>query len=105
MNENRKTFVYLAMAAAALLLAWEPWRQTSSASNVPSEVGKKLFPDFNDPLAPKSLEIVKFDEDTATIRPFKVAQVNGLWSIPSHSNYPADAREHMAAAATALLAK
>ena len=32
-----------------------------------------------------------------------MAQVNGVWSIPSHSNYPADARDHMAQAATALL--
>jgi hypothetical protein len=103
MQENRKTFAFLVVAALALVVAWEPWRQVSKGTNIPSEVGKKLFPDFKDPLAPKSLEIVKFDEDTATIRPFKVAQVNGLWSIPSHSNYPADAREHMAAAATALL--
>jgi hypothetical protein len=103
MQENRKTFAYLIVAALALLVAWEPWRQVSRGTNIAPEVGKKLFPDFKDPLAAKSLEIVQFDEDTATIRPFKVAQVNGLWSIPSHSNYPADAREHMAAAATALL--
>ena len=32
-----------------------------------------------------------------------MAQVNGVWSIPSHSDYPADAKEHMAQAATALL--
>ena len=32
-----------------------------------------------------------------------MAQVNGVWSIPSHSDYPADAAEHMAQAATALL--
>ena len=32
-----------------------------------------------------------------------MAQVNDVWSIPSHSDYPADAKEHMAQAATALL--
>ncbi|MBI3838965.1 MAG: DUF4340 domain-containing protein [Planctomycetia bacterium] len=103
MQENRKTFAYLVVAALALLAAWEPWRQVSSGSNVPSDVGTKLFSEFKDPLAAKSLEIVQFDEDTATIRPFKVAQVGGIWSIPSHNNYPADAREHMAQAATALV--
>ena len=65
--------------------------------------GQKLFPDFSDPLSAASLEVFRYDEDTSTIRPFKVAKVNGVWSIPSHSNYPADAREHMAEAATALL--
>ena len=78
----------------AVLVAWEPWRQVSSGNNVPDSVGRKLFDDFKDPLAAKSLEVVKYDEDTATIRPFKVAQINGVWSIPSHSNYPADAKEH-----------
>ncbi len=71
--------------------------------SAPAEVGSKLFDDFKDPLAAKSLEVTKFDEDTATIRPFKVAQVDGVWSIPSHDNYPADAQDHMAAAATSLL--
>ena len=66
-------------------------------------MGKKLFPDFENPLAAKSLEVVTFNEDNATIRDFKVAQTKGVWSIPSHSNYPADAKEHMAKAATALM--
>ncbi|HEX3727496.1 MAG TPA: DUF4340 domain-containing protein [Pirellulales bacterium] len=102
-QENRRTIVYLLVAGMALLVAWEPWYRLPTDESAPVEVGKKLFPDFSDPLAAKSLEIIKFDEDTATIRPFKVAQANGVWSIPSHSNYPADAREHMAEAATSLL--
>ena len=103
-KENRKTIIYIVIAAVALIIAWEPWRQISTAGDVPKEIGTKLFgEDFKNPLAAKSIEIVRFDEDNATIRPFKVAQVNGLWSIPSHSNYPADAQDHMAQAATALL--
>ncbi len=102
-KENRKTITYVLVAAMALLVAWEPWTPAALDDSVPAEVGTKLFPNFKDPLAAKNLEVVKFDEDTATLRPFQVAQVNGVWSIPSHSNYPADAREHMAQAATALL--
>ena len=76
----------------------------AGGDNAPAEVGKKLFPDFNDPLAAKSLEIVHVTTKTPPrFADFKVAQVNGVWSIPSHSNYPADANEHMAQAATALL--
>lgn len=102
-KENRKTLTYLLVAGMALLVAWEPWRQVAATNAPPDAVGKKLFEDFKDPLAAKSLDIVKFDEDTATIRPFRVAQINGVWSIPSHSNYPADAQQHMAEAANALL--
>ncbi len=102
-SDNKKTTIYVLVAGMALLVAWEPWRPSLTEHDAPAVVGTKVFSNFKDPLAAKSLEVIKFDEDTATIRPFKVAQVNGVWSIPSHSNYPADAREHMAEAATALL--
>ena len=44
---------------------------------------KPLFEKFKNPLAATSLEILKYDEATSTIAPFKVAQVNNRWSIPS----------------------
>ncbi len=102
-KEKRKTLTYLFVAGIAVLVAWEPWQPAPPDDSVPAEVGTRLFPDFKDPLSAKSLEVMRFDEDTATLRPFKVAQINGVWAIPSHSNYPADAREHMAQAATSLL--
>jgi Domain of unknown function (DUF4340) len=103
MNENHKTLTFVLVAAMAALVAWEPWRPSLATNAPPEEVGTKLFPDFKDPLAAKSLEVVTFNEEDATLRDFRVAQVNGVWSIPSHSDYPADAAEHMAQAATALL--
>jgi hypothetical protein len=51
----------------------------------------------------KRLKIVRFDEDTATLRDFEVAEQDGLWSIPSKDGYPADAADQMAAAATSLM--
>jgi hypothetical protein len=102
-KETRRTAIYLLVAGMALIVAWEPWYRIPIDQSAPEAVGKKLFPQFTDPLAAKSLEVIRFDENNGTIHPFKVAQVNGVWSIPSHSNYPADAREHMADAATALL--
>jgi hypothetical protein len=102
-QENRKTVIYVLVAGMALVVAWEPWRPAPPDHSAPPAVGTKVFPDLKDPLAAKSLEIMKFDEETATIRPIKVAQQSGLWSIPSHSGYPADARDHMAEAATALI--
>ncbi len=102
-QETRKTLYFVALAVVAAVIAWEPWRPAPASFDAPSEVGKKLFPKFTDPLAAKSLEVVTYDEDNATISDFRVAQLNDVWSIPSHNNYPADAKEHMAQAATALL--
>ncbi len=102
-KETKKTLTFLLVAGMALLVAWEPWRPAPLDTSAPAEVGQRVFPDFTDPLAAKSLEIVTFNEDNASIRDFQVAQTNGVWSIPSHSNYPADAKQHMADAATALM--
>ena len=102
-KENKKTLTYILVAGMALLVAWEPWRPAPADTSVPDQVGQQVFPKFENPLAAKSLEIVTFNEETAAIRDFKVAQTNGVWSIPSHSNYPADAAQHMAQAATSLM--
>ncbi len=102
-KETKKTLIYVLVAGMALLVAWEPWRPSPANTSVPERVGTKLFPDFNDPLSAKSLEVMTFNESDATLRDFKVAQQNGVWSIPSHNNYPADAKEHMAKAAIALM--
>ncbi|NUQ66100.1 MAG: DUF4340 domain-containing protein [Pirellulales bacterium] len=102
MNENTKTLTFVMVAAAVALIAWVS-RPSTPQMAAGDMRGKRLFPDFNDPLAATSLEITKYDEGTATISPFKVAQVNNRWSIPSHDNYPADAKDHLAAAATALM--
>jgi hypothetical protein len=102
-KESKKTLIYVLVAGMALLVAWEPWRPAPADTSVPERVGQKLFPDFSNPLAAKSLEVMTFNEADATLRDFKVAQQNGVWSIPSQSGYPADAKEHMAKAATALM--
>jgi hypothetical protein len=71
--------------------------------NVASRVGEDLTQQFTDPGAAKQLKIVEFDEDSATLREFEVAEVDGLWTIPSKDNYPADADRQMAEAATSLM--
>ena len=74
MNETAKTLTFLAVAAAAVLLAvvTRPSLPTSSRDDVR---GQLLYPDFKDPLAVASLEIVEFDESTATVHPFQVAEI------------------------------
>jgi Domain of unknown function (DUF4340) len=102
MNESTKTFSFVIAAAAVLLLAWAV--RPSTPSVVTDElVGKSLFPALDDPLKAKRMRIVTFDEGTSQAREFEVAQINGVWALPSHKNYPADAKEQMASAAAALV--
>ena len=95
MNENSKTIVFVAVACVAVLLAFVTKPRFAPVEQKDLR-GEQLFPDFNDALAATGIEIVKYDEKTATVQPFKVEQVDGLWSIPSHDNYPADAKDQLA---------
>ena len=46
---------------------------------------------------------MRFDEETATLKDFEVAEQDGVWSIPSKGGYPADAERQMAEAATGVM--
>ena len=107
MNENTKTLTFVVAAALVVLVAVLIRPRPPRAAEEADVRGQLLFDDF-EPLAATSLEIVEFDEDLATVRPFQVAQVAGKddimrWSIPSHDNYPADAENQLAEAATSLM--
>lgn len=103
MNDSRKTALAIAVALVTALLAWV----TVPGSSTPDafeERGTSFFPGFSDPTMARSLEIVDFDKDTATAHPFKVQVQNGLWSVPSHYDYPADAEEQLSRVAAAIIA-
>lgn len=103
MNEMIKTG---AIAGGALVLA------VIAASMGPSEVkndlysdqGDLLFPGFTDPAAATYLEITEFNADKAEATKFAVQRDSaGRWTIPSHGNYPADAKDRMGKAAALLV--
>ncbi len=85
------------------LLAWATVPRNSTPDAF-EDRGTSFFPGFNDPTMAQSLEVVDFDADTATAHPFKVQVQNGLWSIPSHYNYPADAEEQLSKISAAIIA-
>jgi len=100
MNETAKTLIFVILAAALIAGAFFS-QPTAPDFNVEEMVGKSLFPQFTDPLGIKSLEIVKLDAASEQNN-FRIVEVNGIWSIPSHDNYPADAKDQMGKVAEAL---
>lgn len=101
MNEATKTITFLVVAAASVALAIVT-RPSTADYDVSTEKGK-TFEKF-DPEQPKRMKIVKFDEPTATLREFEVAENDdGLWSIPSKGGYPADAEKQMGEAVTGVM--
>jgi hypothetical protein len=101
-NEIQKTGIFGGAAIATLILALvvsSPGRKAATRD----ESLDDLFPDFTDAGQATGLEIVKFDEETSTPHHFKVAKQGNVWVIPSHNNYPADAANRLADAATALI--
>jgi len=108
MREVLKTAGFVGAAVVVLSIAWLS-RPAAPTTGAEDQREKRLFPDFNDPLAATSMEIVEFDKATAEVHPFTVAQVDvkgegkPRWSIPTHQNYPADARDQVADAASGVM--
>ena len=50
-----------------------------------------------------TLEVIEWDEQTASAIPFEVTNRGGLWTIPSHHSYPADGEERLATAAANMI--
>ena len=98
----QRTALFLLGGAGMLLLGAAVQPRFKSRTEKPAEE-RVLFPELSDASKAASLEIVKYDEELATLAPFKVVQSGGVWVLPSHQNYPADAKDHLAAAATELV--
>ena len=94
MGELRKT---IRAAGAALLLCSVAFLSTPSRATPDAffDVGESFFPGFTDPEVAATLDIIEFDEEQAAAMPFQVTNRDGLWTIPSHNDYPADGRERL----------
>jgi hypothetical protein len=101
-KELRKTGIF-AGAAVLLALVALVTKPSPRAAEVFSDQGQEFYPEFKDPLKVAALEVVDHDPLTNTYKPFRVQVVNGLWSIPSHENYPADGKERLKNTATSVM--
>ena len=102
MNETRKTLMFCAAAVvlALLVVFTMPKKITPDAF---LDQGEMFFPEFQDPNAARTLEVIEFDETTGSAKPFKVTYSNGKWSIPSHYDYPADGKDRLAKTAAGVI--
>ncbi|HEU4364847.1 MAG TPA: DUF4340 domain-containing protein, partial [Candidatus Krumholzibacteria bacterium] len=102
MGEMRKTAW---MAGGALLLGVLAL-VTAPRQKMPDaffDQGETFFPDFTDPNAATTLEVVDWDEEKGGAIPFKVTSQGGRWTIPSHDDYPADGKDRLAKTAASLI--
>ena len=102
MGELKKTasFAGLAVVLAVVALISAPRRTAPDAF---FDVGEPFFAEFTDPDMAATLEVVEWDNQTASAIPFAVTNRDGLWTIPSHHDYPADGEERLAAAAADVI--
>jgi hypothetical protein len=102
MDETKKTIYFVAAAVilAAVAFIMAPERLTPDAF---LDQGETFFPEFTDPNEATTLEVITYDEATGSTTPFKVTYDGGRWTIPSHHNYPADAKDRLAKTAASVI--
>ncbi len=104
MNSSKRTLIFFAVAAGSVLLA-----MIVNTVNRPavvegfSEVGEEFFPELRDGKATE-LIVSRFDQEIEALQTFSVKQTDdGLWVIPSHHDYPAEAEDRLARTAASML--
>ncbi|MFH0981288.1 MAG: DUF4340 domain-containing protein [Planctomycetota bacterium] len=102
MSETGKTAIFVVLAGALGGAAYLS-RPTQPKLEYFDDQSETFYPEFTDPLAAAALEVVEFDEASGTAKPFKVELKDGVWSIPSHHNYPADGKDRLAKTAAGLI--
>ena len=104
MKEATKTICFV-VAAAAMMIA-------AIATNIANQprpeadfetIGQAFYPDFSDTKLAKSLVVDAYDPVTVKPQTFEIKQEDGLWQIPSHDGYPAEAAERLAKTAASLM--
>ncbi|MDW8129064.1 MAG: DUF4340 domain-containing protein [Bryobacterales bacterium] len=102
MRETAKTAIWLGVAAllATLAAVTEPERVTPE---ILSDQGEPFYPGFRDPEQARVIEVIDYDEATATARPLKIEFRRGRWVVASHHNYPVELGDRLARHAAGLV--
>ncbi|MGL4944291.1 MAG: DUF4340 domain-containing protein [Thermoguttaceae bacterium] len=102
MRETTKTSIFIVLAILAVTLAVF-LRPVAVEMKVSDRLGQPLFPQFQGASDVKTLEIIAPSAGPADVREFRLTESNNFWRIPSHDNYPADAKERMAEVVESLV--
>ena len=106
MNSSSRTLTFVGVAVVSALIAWGGWSasQPSSVAGF-GDIGQEFFAGFDEVTAKaKSLKVIDYDDEVKDVVEFSVKQdEKGLWVIPSHDNYPAEAKDKLAKTATSLM--
>lgn len=105
MNAAKRTLIFVAVAALSVLASVGVKYANRPVVNQDfADIGQEFFPDFSDPLRATSLTVSKYDAESKEELTFSVQQNNkGQWVIPSHHDYPAEARDRLARTATSFM--
>ena len=102
MTETLNTAGFLA-GAAVLVIAAAVVEPERSKPALFSDEGQAFYPDFKDPQSVKAIEVVDYDEPTATARPLKVEFRKNRWLIASNNDYPIDVGDRLVKTSAALM--
>ncbi len=103
MNETKKTLIFGGVAIVLALFAFFTNLPKSSTPEAYFDKGELFFPDFTDPNVATTLEVIDYDDETGSAVPFKVTFKQGIWTIPSHHDYPADGKDRLAKTAGGVI--
>lgn len=104
MNETTKTAAFVGAAVAMLLAAvFTSYANRPQPSDDFETIGQPFYADFEGTNQAKSLVVTSIDPDAIKEQKFEIKQVDGLWQIPSHEGYPAEAAERLARTSASLV--
>ena len=103
MTEWTKTLLFVVAAGVTVGLATASHVLSRPVASQEFElVGSKFYPEFTDPNAARTLEVVTYDEETTVIKPFDVTWGEDGWTISPYG-YPADAEDQLETTASSVV--
>ncbi|HWL10095.1 MAG TPA: DUF4340 domain-containing protein [Planctomicrobium sp.] len=104
MNQTIKTLGFVVVAAVSIVVAAGTYYANRPVDlDDFSDVGEKFYPAFEDPNVATGLQVAAYQDETGKTELFKVDVKDGLWRIPSHHDYPADAQDRLAKTAASMV--
>ncbi|QDT55571.1 hypothetical protein Pan44_36160 [Caulifigura coniformis] len=104
MNSANRTLAFVLAAACSVAVAAGAHRMYQPVVGAKkTDVGTEFYPDFKDPLSATYLGVAAYNAADSKVDKFIIEKRDGQWRIPSHHNYPADAKDRLATTAASLI--